>query len=142
MLHTAEALAENQSRRSGGASEDWGRRGGTGRGPGPTDIEEPAGGVMSRLRCGRNADSDGRDLRSAGLVQHARPHHSTALMEQGERCRPDEVGLGGRRRLTADRAEPEHEPRCIVGRLNCRYRTGYTPVSYIIAPVRVLPIKG
>ena len=43
---------------------------------------------MSRLRCGRNADSDGRDLRSAGLVQHARPHHSTAPMEQGERCRP------------------------------------------------------
>jgi hypothetical protein len=97
---------------------------------------------MSRLRCGRSSDSDGRDLRFAGLVQHARPHHSTAPMEQGERCWPDAVGLGGRRRLTADRAEPEHEPRCIVGRLNCRYRTGYTPVSYIIAPVRVLPIKG
>ena len=79
-LHTAEALAEDQGRRNGGASEDWDRRGGTGGGPGPTDIEEPAGGVMSRLRCGRNADSDGRDLRSAGLVQHTGPHHSTALM--------------------------------------------------------------
>ena len=39
-LHTAEALAEDQSRRSGGTSEDWGWRGGTGGGPGPMDIEE------------------------------------------------------------------------------------------------------
>ena len=38
-LHTAEALAEDQSRRSGGTSEDWGWRGGTGGGPGPMDIE-------------------------------------------------------------------------------------------------------
>ena len=29
-LHTMAALAEGQSRHSGGASEDWGRRGGTG----------------------------------------------------------------------------------------------------------------
>jgi hypothetical protein len=28
----------------------------------------PTGGVMSRLRCGRSSDSDGRDLRLAGLV--------------------------------------------------------------------------
>ncbi len=40
MLHTAEALAEDQSRRSGGASEGWGRRGGTGAGQGPMDMEE------------------------------------------------------------------------------------------------------
>ena len=40
MLHTAEALAEDQSRRSGSTSEDWGWRGGTGGGPGPMDIEE------------------------------------------------------------------------------------------------------
>ena len=86
-LHTMAALAEGQSRHSGGASEDWGRRGGTGGGPAPTDIEGPAGGVMSRQRCGRNTTSDGRDLRFAGLVQHAGPHHSTAPMEQGERCR-------------------------------------------------------
>jgi hypothetical protein len=39
-LHTAEALAEDQSRRSGGTSEDWGWRGGTGGGPGPINIEE------------------------------------------------------------------------------------------------------
>ena len=65
------ALAEGQSRHGGGASEDWGRRGGTGGGPAPTDIEGPAGGVMSRLRCGRSSDSDGRDLRFAGPVQPA-----------------------------------------------------------------------
>ena len=65
-LHIMPALAEDQGRHSGGASEDWGRRGGTGGGPAPTDIEGPAGGVMSRLRCGRSSDSDGRDLR---LVQ-------------------------------------------------------------------------
>ena len=93
-LHTMAALAEGQSRHSGGASEDWGRRGGTGGGPAPTDIEEPAGGVMSRLRCGRSSDSDGRDLRFAGLVQPARPHHSTAPEEQGERCRTSAVGSG------------------------------------------------
>ena len=46
-LPTLAALAEGQSRHSGGASEDWGRRGGTGGGPAPTDIEEPAGGVIS-----------------------------------------------------------------------------------------------
>ena len=61
---------------------------------GPTDIEGPAGGVMSRLRCSRNADSDGRDLRFAGLVQHAVPHHSSARMEQREGCRPGTVGSG------------------------------------------------
>jgi hypothetical protein len=49
------------------------------------------------------------------------PHHSTAP-----------IGLkaethGGVRR--ADRAELDHEPRCTVGGLECRYRTGYTPVS-------------
>ena len=38
-LHTAEALTEDQSQRSGSASEDWGWRGGTGGGPGPMDIE-------------------------------------------------------------------------------------------------------
>ena len=93
-LHIMAALAEDQSRHSGGASEDWGRRGGTGGGPAPTDIEGPAGGVMSRLRCGRSSDSDGRDLRFAGLVQPARPHHSTAPEEQGERCRTSAVGSG------------------------------------------------
>ena len=93
-LHTMAALAEGQSRHSGGASEDSGRRGGTGEGPAPTDIEEPAGGV-SRLRCGRSSDSDGRDLRFTGLVQPARPpHHSTAPEEQGERCRTSAVGSG------------------------------------------------
>jgi hypothetical protein len=44
-------------------------------------LEGPAGGVMGRLRCGRNTASDGRDLRFAGLVQHAGPHHSTAPMD-------------------------------------------------------------
>ena len=88
------ALAEGQSRHSGGASEDWGRRGGTGGGPAPTDIEGPAGGVMNRLRCGRSSDSDGRDLRFAGPVQPAKQHHSTAPVEQGERCRTSAVGLG------------------------------------------------
>ena len=38
-LHTAEALAEDQNRRSGGTSEDWGWRDGTGGEPGPMDIE-------------------------------------------------------------------------------------------------------
>jgi hypothetical protein len=43
--HTAEALAEDQSRRSGSAtgSEGWGWRGGTSGGPGPMDIEEVRG---------------------------------------------------------------------------------------------------
>ena len=93
-LHIMAALAEGQSRHSDGASEDWGRRGGTGGGPAPTDIEGPAGGVMSRLRCGRSSDSDGRDLRFAGLVQPARQHHSTAPEEQGEICRSSAVGSG------------------------------------------------
>jgi hypothetical protein len=66
-----EALAEGQSRRSGGTSADWGQRSGTGRGPAPKDMEGPAGGVMSRLRCGRSSDSDGRDLRFARPVQPA-----------------------------------------------------------------------
>jgi hypothetical protein len=44
-LHPAEALAEDQSRRSGGTSEDWGWRGGTGGGSGPMDIE------VARRRC-------------------------------------------------------------------------------------------
>ena len=62
MLHTTEALAEGQSRRSGGTSADWGRRSGTGGGPEPKYIEGPAGGVMSRLRCGQSSDSDGQGL--------------------------------------------------------------------------------
>ena len=75
----------------GGSSEGWAA-------PvdnrGPTNIEGPAGGVMSRLRCSQNADSDGRDLRFAGLEQHAGQHQSSTLMEQGERCRPGTVGSG------------------------------------------------
>ena len=41
-----------------------------------------------RLRCGGSSDSDGQDQGFAGLVtsQHAGPHHSTAPMQQGERC--------------------------------------------------------
>ncbi len=58
-------MAEDQSRRSCGASEDsgrGGRRSDTGGGQGPTDIEGPAGGVMSRLQCGlENTTSDGWD---------------------------------------------------------------------------------
>jgi hypothetical protein len=88
------ALAEGQSRHSDGASEDWGRRGGTGGGPAPTDIEGPAGGVMNQLRCGRSSDSDGRGLRIAGPVQPAKPHHSPAPVERGERCRTSAVGSG------------------------------------------------
>ena len=60
---------------------------------------------MSRLRCGRSSDSDGRDLVYAGPGQHAGPHHSTALMEQGELqrevpagARLDRVEGGGSRR--------------------------------------------
>ena len=89
--HGAEALAEDQSRRSGGTSEDWGWRSGSCGGQGPMDIE-----VACRLcmRCGRSSDSDGRDLLYAGPVQHAGPHHSTALMEQGERCRPGRGWIG------------------------------------------------
>ncbi len=64
----AAAVPVRLGRRSGGASEDWGRRGGTGGGPWPTDIEGPAGGVMRRLRCGRSTDSDGRDLRCTGSL--------------------------------------------------------------------------
>ena len=45
----------------------------------------------------------------------------------------------------AGRAGPRREPRCTVGglTLKCRCRTdsGYTPVSYTIAPVSFLPIK-
>ena len=47
-LHTMAALAEGQSRHSGGASEDWGRRGGTGGGPAPTDIDN--GKIYGRLK--------------------------------------------------------------------------------------------
>ena len=74
----AAALVVNQARTQLYATH----HGGAGGGP---DIEEPADGVMSRQLFGRNSDSDGRNLRSAGLVQHARPHHSTAAIEQGER---------------------------------------------------------
>ncbi len=86
---------------------------GTGGGPGLTDIEGPAGGVMSRLRCGRNTNSDGQDLRFAGLVQHAGPHHSTAPMEQGERCRSgrlDWVEGGDSRRTGPSRTTIQDVP--------------------------------
>ena len=75
---------------------------------------------MSRLRCGGSSDSDGQDQGFAGLVtsQDAGPHHSTAPMQQGERC-PCAVALP---RLMAHRAA--------------------TPVSCIIAPASLLPIKA
>ena len=66
-LHTVEELAEGQSRRSGGASEDWGWRGSTSGGPGLMDIEEA-----------RRRSLDCRDLHYAVPVQHTGPHHSTA----------------------------------------------------------------
>ena len=78
------ALAEGQSRHSDGASEDWGRRGGTGGGPAPTDIEGPAGGVMNRLRCGRSSDSDGRDLRFAGHGRYNLQGNITRLPPWGK----------------------------------------------------------
>ena len=46
-LHLAEALAEDQSRRSGSTSEDWGWRGGTGGGPGPRDINSGSSQAVS-----------------------------------------------------------------------------------------------
>ena len=71
------------------------------------DIEalQLAGGIMSRLRCGRSSDSDGRDLFYAGPVKHARQHHSTALMEQERGAGQGAVGPvdqvdGGGSRLT------------------------------------------
>ena len=70
---------------------------------------------MSRLRCGRSLDSDGRDLLYAGPVQHAGPHHSTALMEQERGAGRGAVGSGRWRRITVDRADSEPEPRCTVG---------------------------
>ena len=70
---------------------------------------------MSRLRCGRSLDSDGRDLLYAGPVQHAGPHHSTALMEQERGAGRAAVGSGRWRRITVDRADSEPEPRCTVG---------------------------
>ncbi len=42
------------------------------------DIEEPAGGIMNRLRCCRSSDSDGRGLHTAGPGQPAGPRHVTA----------------------------------------------------------------
>ena len=89
-----------------------------GRGVRPRYMLTTPAAAMSRLRCGRSSDSDGRDLLYAGLVQHARQHYSTALMEQGERCRPgrlDWVERPRRLRITADRADSEPEPRCTVG---------------------------
>ena len=41
-LHTTEALVEVQTRRSGDASEDWGRHCVTSGGPGPIDIVQPS----------------------------------------------------------------------------------------------------
>ena len=84
-LHTVEALAEDQSRRSGGTSEDWAGVAALVEDLGRWTSRELAGGVMSRLWCGRSSDSDAQDLLYAGPVQHAGPHHSTALMEQEER---------------------------------------------------------
>ena len=64
--------------------EDRGRR--TSRGP-QSESWADCGAAGAR-------NSDGRDLRFAGLVRHAGPHRSTAPMEQGERCGPDAVGSG------------------------------------------------
>ena len=93
-LHLAEELAETRAdaaavpvRTGAGAAgpvEDWSR----------WTSRKLAGGVMSRLRFGRSSDSDGRDLLYAGQVQHAGPHHSTALMEQGEWCRSGRGWIG------------------------------------------------
>ncbi len=54
--HIMAALAEGQSSHSGGASDDWGRRAGTGGGPAPTDIEGPAGGVAGARTPSRMAE--------------------------------------------------------------------------------------
>jgi hypothetical protein len=70
---------------------------------------------MSRLLCGQSSDSDGRDLLYAGPVQHAGPHHSTALMGQERGAGWGAAGSGRRRRITVDRADSEPEPRCTVG---------------------------
>ena len=67
---------------------------------------EPAGGVMNRLLCCRISDSDGRSLHIAGPGQDAGPRHSGSTGVEGRR--PGAVGPGGRRRLTADRADYSH----------------------------------
>ena len=118
-LHTAEALAEDQSRRSGGTSEDWGWRGGTGGGPGPMDIE------VARRRCHEPTAMrpelglgwPGSSLRWTGTTCRAAsldcPDGATREPQRG--AGRGAVGSGRRRRITVDLADPEPEPRCTVG---------------------------
>jgi hypothetical protein len=79
---------------------------------------EPSGGVMTRLRCGRSSDSDGRSLHIAGLGQAAGPRHSTAP-NGVRRETPAGRGWTGSKAETrggpGHRAEPDNDPRCAVG---------------------------
>jgi hypothetical protein len=81
---------------------------------------EPSGGVMTRLRCGRSSDSDGRSLHIAGLGQSAGPRHSTAP-NGVRRGTPAGRGWTGSKAETrggpGHRAEPDDDPRCAVERL-------------------------
>ena len=60
----------DQSRRSGGTSEDWGWRGGTGGGPGPMDIE-----VARRRSHEPTAVRAGARTRMAGIYSTLDRHN-------------------------------------------------------------------
>ena len=70
---------------------------------------------MSRLWCGPELGLGWPGSTLAGSVQHAGPHHSTALMEQERGASQGAVGSGRWLRITVDLADLEPEPRCTVG---------------------------
>ena len=121
MLHIMEALAEGQSRHSGGASDDWGQRGGTGGGQAPTDIEgqmrKPGRRMRKRLRAvgGRPVDAKAtaRRRRPAGGCESdrapsaARPEKEWVREGRRSKCKLCEATSGSGREQGV-RAQGEH----------------------------------
>ena len=89
-LHPAEALTD-QNRRSGGTSEDWGWRGGTGGGPGPMDIE-----VARRQSHEPTAVRAGARTRMAGIYSTLDRHNMLGRITRLPRWSRRDVLAGAR----------------------------------------------
>ncbi len=98
---------EDQSRRTGGIIDDWGWRGGTGGGLGPMDIEKARRRSHERtaVRPELGLGWSGSTLRWTGRAASLDcPAGEWRYAGRGA------VKSGRRRRLTADRAEPDQKP--------------------------------
>jgi hypothetical protein len=63
-------------------------------------------------------------------------------LECGERRRPGAIGPGRRRRLKADRAGPDHDPRCTVGWVGHATACQQATVTELFRNGSYSPIKG